>query len=282
MSDLDIYVGCAPFFSRPNGYLLSQALPGLRAAGVQYRIFDFLAPLDTGRNAFLHVDLTELPDPFNRVHQFYARCVNGRAFTISRRLYSRVVLNRGDDYSGPVIVKSALNSRGLPEMQFAAYRRMLSLQDPQTRPAMLERLCPQYRIYDHTGAVPEENWLDPHSMVEKFIPGHTRLPVVKYRQEFFFELELNTRSTFDSLLCDPTQIVSVEFPTSAPPEVQAVRRQLNLDFGSVDYFIVDGEVFVIDVNKTTTVTPAWIEAHPPLQEYIRVVTERLVQFARGR
>jgi len=281
MSDLDIFVGCAPLFTRPNGYLLSQSLPGLREAGVEFRILDYLSPDDHGNRAFLHVDLTTLPEPFTRVHQFYAHCVNGRAFTIDRRLYSRIALNRHDDYSGPVIVKSVLNSRGIPEMQFAGYRRMLSLQDAQTRPALLDRLCPQYRIYDHIGTVPEENWLDPHAMVEKFIPGHTRLPVVKYRQEFFFELELTTRTTFNSLLCDPTQVVSVEFPTSAPPEVQAVRHQLNLDYGSVDYFVMDGEAFVIDVNKTTTVTPAWIEAHPQLRGYLQAVTERLVRFARG-
>ena len=36
------------------------------------------------------------------------------------------------------------------------------------------------------------------------------------------------------------------------PGGPGLRRDLHLDFGSIDYFVVDGEAVVVDANKTTT------------------------------
>lgn len=276
---LDIYVGWRRDFLKPNGYILRTALAPLRAAGVRYRVLDCFDPEATGQCAFMHVDLSELPAPFERVHVAYPRCINGRALTISRRLYSRALLTRDTGYDGPVIVKSVLNHRGLPELRFAQRRGLTVSPWGAARRELRERWCPEYRLHASVKEVPEEVWDDASLIVECFLPGRLEGPVVKYRHDFMLDLELNTRTTFDSLLCHPETAMRVEFVDAAPEEVHRVRRALRLDYGSIDYFMVDGEPWVIDANKTTTCTPSWVAAHPPLQAYLAAVAKRLEQFA---
>lgn len=286
VSDLDIYVGSRARALANTDYVLGHSLAGLRRAGLKVRVLEGFDPADTGRSAFLHVDLTTLPPPFLWVHRFYDRCINGKALTIARELYSTARLLRGDAHDGPVIVKTRLNHRGLPELRFAGARGLLARRGfgrrRAGRRALRERLCPPYQVFGSIDQVPDEVWSDPNRMVERFLPGSLELPVVKRRHEFCLDLSLDTRATFDSLLCDPAKATKVEFLREVPPAVVAVREQLGLDFGAIDFFETGDGVFVIDANKTTTLTPGWVREHPPLARYFEQVTERLVEFARGR
>lgn len=278
---LDVYVGWRRDFLQPNGYILRTALASLRAAGVRYRVLDRVDPDALGQCAFMHVDLSELPSPFDRVHALYPRCINGRATTICRRRYSRALLTQDAAYDGPVIVKSALNHRGLPELRFAQRRGMMVSPRGASRRRLRERWCPEYRLFASASEVPDDAWEDPALIVERFLPGRLERPVVKHRHDFMLDLELNTRATFDSLLCLPETVRRVEFIDSAPDEVHRVRRELGLDYGSIDYFMVDGEAWVVDANKTTTCTASWVAAHPPLRSYLAAVAQRLERFAHA-
>lgn len=284
MADLDIYVGRRSEFAKADFYTLSHLLPGLAEAGLSYRVSERLEPFEKAPSAFMHVDLTELPPAFVAVHEAYPRCVNGRARTISRLLYSKLRLDRDADYDGPVIVKTALNHRGLPELHYEKTRGPMSRLRHEMRRLLIAdyiaKACPPYQVLSSLAEVPEDVWSDGRLIVEKFAPGRIELPVVKHRYEFLLDVGLNTRTAFESLLCDPSKVASFEVVDDVPESVTAVRRQLNLDFGAIDYFVTGDEASVIDANKTTSMTATWVRDFPAVSRYLARATERLVEFVR--
>ena len=284
MVDLDIYVERGPHFTKSEAYILKLILPGLIKKDFTYRTLSRFNPDHTGRCAFIHVDLTELPKESREIYKSYPGCINGKATTISRKLYSRVMLNQDDDFDGPVIVKSALNHRGLPELRYKKNRNFITKKFYKIRARRIKdyrkKVCPVYCIYKSIREVPSETWGDASRIVEKFLPGNLNLPVVKHRYEFFLDVELYTRSTFNSLLCDPAFTTSFEVIDKAPEIVTDVRRSLHLDFGAIDYFMVGNEAYVIDANKTTTLTHDWVNKYPPIAKYLERVGERFLEFVK--
>jgi hypothetical protein len=285
MPRLDVYVERRSNFLRIAAYKLKYMLRGLSRANLSYRVLDRFSPNDAAERGFLHVDLTEVPKAFQAIHHYYPACVNGRAATISRLLYSRARLGPADPYVGPVIVKTILNYRGLPELRLHRtsniVRRCVHALRKRTTPGYEARFCPVYRVYPSLSAVPAGVWTDPRLMVERFLAGRLEPPIVKYRFEFFYDVELNMRSTYDSLLCDPKTLIRTEHVTDVPPEVAAVRSALHLDYGAIDYFVLGGDAFVIDANKTVTETPFWMTEVRPMVHYMELAGERLIEFVRG-
>lgn len=279
---LDIYVESRRDFLKPNGYILRNALPWLKTAGVRFRVLDCLDPATLGQAALLHVDLTRVPPPFERIHGLYERCLNGRALSIDRRSYSSAAVTRDDCYHGPVIVKSTLNHRGLPELRFAMRLGFLRGGSSEARRRMREGLCPPYALYESSAQVPATAWDDPSLIVERFLPARLETPVVKHRYDFMLDAELHTRASFDSLLCTPGSVTNVDFPTSAPDSVRRLRETLHLDFGSIDYFMIDGEAWPIDANKTTTFTQAWADQYPEVACFLDAAAQRLARYAQGQ
>jgi hypothetical protein len=273
MAFLDVYVEDRQRFLS-GSYILNAVLNRMAGQGVPFRLLDRLDPPREAGAAFVHIDLTTVPTPFTWVASFYPRCLNGRSISIARDLYSTVRLLPGDDFSGPVIVKTLLNHRGLPELMHAATERRLARLDNAFR----DRVCPKYQIYATVKDIPDVVWSDSGLIVEHFVPGSLDLPIVKYRHDFMLDVELNTRAEFNDLLCDPGSLIQLEFVEGAPQEVYDVRRRLKLDFGAIDFFVVANHVTVIDVNKTTSFTPQWVETHPELRNYFDALASRLRSF----
>ena len=220
MAFLDVYVEDRQKFMGRN-YILNAVLNRMAGQGVRLRLLDRLDPPYEVGAAFVHVDLTTIPAPFTWVSSFYPRCLNGRSISIARDLYSTVRLLPGDDFSGPVIVKTLLNHRGLPELTHAATERRLARLDSAFR----DRVCPKYQIYATVKDIPDVVWSDSGLIVERFVPGSLDLPIVKYRHDFMLDVELNTRAEFNDLLCDPDSLIRLEFVEAAPEEVYNVRRR---------------------------------------------------------
>jgi hypothetical protein len=285
-ADLDVYVEHAPSFGSNRNYILNRALEHFCGAGLRYRLLERADRRNTGAVAVVHVDLTDVPPRHCPAPGTYALCLNGEATSISRVLYSRARLGPDSQYPGPVIVKSVLNSRGLPERNYLlATNRTFRLECRVLR--LLGRVphpmrCPPYGLYESVDAVPNAVWRDPHRIVERFVPGLLATPVVKYRCDFFLDVTLHTRGTYDSLLADPDTVREVTLVDTIPNEVLRVRADLRLDFGSVDYFVVDGEAVVVDVNKTTACTEDWLRMFPPVEQYLDQVGARLVEVVRSR
>jgi hypothetical protein len=212
-ADLDVYVEHAPSFGSNRNYILNRALEHFCGAGLRYRLLERADRRNTGAVAVVHVDLTDVPPRHCPAPGTYALCLNGEATSISRVLYSRARLGPDSQYPGPVIVKSVLNSRGLPERNYLlATNRTFRLECRVLR--LLGRVphpmrCPPYGLYESVDAVPNAVWRDPHRIVERFVPGLLATPVVKYRCDFFLDVTLHTRGTYDSLLADPDTVREV-------------------------------------------------------------------------
>lgn len=285
MADIDVYVDSVKRFRRFSDYILHIMLAGLSKVDLSYRLLDKIDPDSPADCAFVHVDLTDLPEEFGAVKNSYQRSINGRAMSINRKLYSTASLAREDDFHGPVITKTILNHQGVPE--YCYYRdqsvmaRLKHQFNKRRDPHFLDKICPPYEIYGSIGQVPSNIWLDSRFIVEKFLPGSLELPIVKHRYDYFLECGLNTRSVFDSLHCVPSTVLSVDHAGEAPEAVQEVRRRLGLDFGAIDYFVVGDEAIVIDANKTVTATQEWIDEYPFIKRYFEDVADRFVAFVRG-
>jgi hypothetical protein len=284
-SVLDVYVESISGFARGADYKLQHMLRRAGSATIPYRVMDRVpAAAQRGERAFVHVDLTVLPEAFRRVQDHYHACVNGRALTISRLLYTTARVRCTDVHDGPVIVKTVLNHHGWPEFRYAANRtaarKVWHSLASRVFPGRATHACPEYRVYPSIEAVPPAVWADERLIVERFLPGRLQPPIEKYRYDFFFDVEINLRSVHDSLLADPESVVSVETVTGVPAEVSEVRRRLSLDFGAIDYFVVDGHAVVVDANKTVGISPSWVARFAPLARHLDLATDRLVQFLR--
>ena len=60
-----------------------------------------------------------------------------------------------------------------------------------------------------------------------------------------------------------------------------MRERLNLDFGAIDYFVVDGKGIVVDANKTVGSNPNWLKRNLFRQEFDQRMAEALIAFIRG-
>ncbi|RWE47998.1 hypothetical protein [Mesorhizobium sp.] len=284
-ADLDVYVESLGIFGSGEGYAIQSLLPGLEQAGLKVRVLD--RPPRTARApaALLHVDLTTLPDPYRDVAGLYERAINGRALSIHRYLYSSLRVEEGDAHPGPVIVKTVLNSQGRPELHWQkqrnAWTRGAHLVRKIIEPGYKQRMCPPYRVYETIGQVPAQVWRDERLMVEKFAFDSLDLPIVKHRYMFLLDAEVNMRQTYNDILCAGSKIVRNEIGDPVPPEVIEVRNQLHLDFGAIDYFIVDGKGIVVDANKTPGSNPEWLKKNRFRQEFDDRMVEALTGFVRG-
>ena len=60
-----------------------------------------------------------------------------------------------------------------------------------------------------------------------------------------------------------------------------MRRRLKLDFGAIDYFIVDGRAVVVDANKTVGSSAEWMKRNAFRQQFDIRMAEALIGFAKG-
>lgn len=284
-ADLDVYVERLEIFAASRNYAIQQLLPYLKQAGMAVRLLDHPPPQGRAPAALLHVDLTELPQPFHEISGLYQRTINGRALSIHRELYSSLRLMAGDAHAGPVIVKTVLNSQGRPELRWRKRRNGWTYAVHRIRkmlePGYINRMCPPYRVYETIGQVPAGVWRNERLMVEKFAFDSLELPITKHRYMFLLGAEINMRQVFGDVLCQGSTMIRNEVGGAVPPEVRAVRERLHLDFGAIDYFIVGGKGIVIDANKTVGSNPAWLKTYPFRREFNDRMGEALVQFVRG-
>src|SRR5688572_17779319 len=120
----------------------------------------------------LHHDLTRLDPTRIPIAPAGARHLNGRVLDISKRSFSALIIERGDPWRGPVIIKTNLNHYGDPETR----ARPDLLKRVRKRLAFLTwrgaRMLPHnfYPVLDSIAEVPDWIWEDTEFIVEKFVP----------------------------------------------------------------------------------------------------------------
>lgn len=240
-------------FSLRDGYLLGLLVERWAALGAA--VTDAIDPEPPGDADVLlvHADRTVVPDSVIALVGGRS-AVNGRALDIRKSRYLEHVVTGPDPDSGPVLVKTDLNHAGLPE-------RLAGEGFPRTWPARLIRAVRRrlglpveirtkadYRVYDRSEDVPARRFAD-GSLVQRFLPERRDGRYVLREYYFLGGREyLSVELGDEPILTSGTQVDSG--PGTPPAEVRAIRDQLGLDYGKIDYGIVDGRAVIYDANKT--------------------------------
>ncbi len=192
--------------------------------------------------ALLHVDLSVVPDAYVALAAHYPVLLNARARDVRKSTYSPNLLRRTSRYDGQVIVKSDLNHAGLPE------QRLLGREQTFRTPL-------EYVIYDDLSLVPPETFDDASLVVQRFTPEMVGRKYAVRLYSFLGARSSAVRLTGRRPIVNGPTVEGVE--TVEPhPDIEAARHRLGMDYGKLDYVVVDGEAILLDANKTVGASPS--------------------------
>jgi hypothetical protein len=199
----------------------------------------------------VHVDLSVVPDEYLAFAGQFPRVINGSVRDIRKTSFSHQRLPTDSQYAGPVFVKANLNYGGRPERMLGRHRTTRwtsAIRAPSSRVPYLATSM-NYRIYDSITQVPQRFFRGDAAIVEKFLPeeedGTYHVRTFEFCGDRFTSLRL---SSHGPVVKDGTAFAEVEVPPH--PEVQAVRQELKLDYGKLDYVIHNDAFHLLDINKT--------------------------------
>jgi hypothetical protein len=244
--------------SLARDYILGLVAEQWRAAGHRLEVMRGVQRRPPADLVINHVDLTRVPRTYSDFLASYPKVLNGAMIDISKRTMSRNLLTRDEPWRGAVIVKTDANCRGWSESILTG---AVSPRDPwrlvphalsaRLRYRLARRDSPfrGYRVYPSLAEVPPRVWSDERLVVERFLPerdGDTYL-----LRKCFFLGDHHANTIFRSTEAVVRGATSTDPREEEPPaELLARRRELRLDYGRIDYVIVDGQVVIYDVNKT--------------------------------
>ena len=226
-------------------YLLFDVLNILRGMGHRSRIARGPQPVP-GDAALLHVDSTIVDDEYLRLGSSYSKAINFRTGDISKRKVSRLLLAKGDDWNGPVVVKSNYNNNAL--MEDLHNRRARRLGRPLPHPGL--RKGAPYLVLDSLEQVTDEAWDDASLVVERFMPEPDPEGGFVLRTWVFMgSRERCTRSVTVDSISKAGDVIRYE-PVEVPPALRAERERLGFDFGKFDFVLHDDQPILLDANRT--------------------------------
>lgn len=242
-------------------YQISSILMAGRSTGLRWFYTDPGQKFRAADAAWLHVDLSLIPQDYLDLAARYPVAINGQVADIRKRQVSHNLVDQGSDWQGPVLVKSDLNCQGSPETFIA--RKMARLGGLP----FVSANHPEYRLFDGLGLVPDAVWQDRTRVVEKYLP-ETRGGTNVLRVWSF--LGSHERCNWYS---SPEIIVKgqniVEFgPCPVPDEIRAERRRLGFDYGKFDFAIGPEGPVLYDANRT----PGRLNARA---DYMRAEADRM-------
>jgi hypothetical protein len=256
-------------FDKPR-YFMREIAEVWRAHGHQISVAH--GPPAPGRRiaadaAVLHVDLTVVPEDHLEFLGDFPVVINGRVKDISKRAISRNILHQGDDYDGPVIVKTDRNYGGIMEAQLAA----------RTGGRAPSFTCEpkDYSVYRSPRDVPQATWGSADLVVEKFLAEQRDGCYSLRTWVFIGNRETNSLSWARQPIVKSDAVIRREPVAEVPAELREIRQSLGFDFGKFDYGIVDGRVVLYDANRTPAVGNFSREQFMPR---IRLLAEGLAAF----
>jgi hypothetical protein len=213
-----------------------------------------LARLDRGLG-LLHIDSTRLAPAQLPAVVPPARLLNRRVLDISKRGFSRLLLQADSPWDGPVIIKTDANFHGLPEASarppgwLERLRRQLPWRLARQLPAR------DYPVLPHRDRVPAWVWRRRDLVVERFVPERAGRNYVLRMYLFFGDRGVVYRMEADRPIIKAQGIVGFETTyDEPPPEIAEARRALGFDFGKFDYVLYEGRPVLLDINKTPAVS----------------------------
>jgi hypothetical protein len=199
----------------------------------------------------VHVDLSVVPEEYLQFAARYPIALNQRVRDIRKSATSRNLVRPGDGWDGPVIVKSNLNFGGNPERsvsQTRVQRGLARVAGKLRRSPLASRET--YPLFEHIDEVPRR-WLRMDGIVvERFLPERENGLYHLRMYQFLGDRWTCTRIASEQPVIRARVSVAVE-QVEPPPEILEWREQLGLDYGKLDFVVHQGEVVLLDVNKTT-------------------------------
>jgi len=217
----------------------------------------------------LHVDRTFVAPACVPEVQSGQSLWNATILDISKRKISSLLVRPDDGYAGPVILKTDENSYAGPEL---ALRSAFSLRRMRRRlVAWLgwrwahELPRATYPVISRRAAVPAWVWQRPDLVVERFCPERVGADYALRYWLFAGDRDCVIRLLGREPVLKFKTASRWEFLEEVPQELRAMRRQLGMDFGKLDYVVVDGRPVLLDVNKTPILPDALRGAPQVLQ-----------------
>ena len=230
---------------RGSPYLLYGILLRLEKLGHSW-ILPMGPKVVRGDIAILHVDATVVAEEYLALQSRYAMTINFAVADNSKRRISRNLLTSGDDWAGPVIVKSNLNSGGQMEEFHNGRATLLGLPAPHPGATVWN----DYRVLGNIDEVADEVWSDTSLVVERFLPERDGGDRFAYRTWVFMgERERCNRFVTASPISKGAGVIDYA-PIGVPDQMRAERARLGFDFGSFDFVVHDGEPVLLDANRT--------------------------------
>ena len=223
--------------------------------------------------AISHIDLTVVPDQYSAFLETYPTTINIKASNISKARISRNLLTRTDTYKGEVIVKTANNYGGVPELihqrQSGLLQNDMLHQRPWKRVEYMD--TNNYPRFNSIKEVPHGVWQNDKLVVEKFLPEKDAEGNFYLRYWIFLgDKEINVLHKSQKAIVKDTDHNS-RIITGTPDELRTFRKEMGIDFGRIDYGIVDGKAVMYDVNST----PAAGE------NQLNLIGDKLAELAQG-
>jgi hypothetical protein len=200
--------------------------------------------------AILHVDLSVVPAPYVDLVRSYPVALNAGTVDIRKRRHSQHLVAADDDWQGPVIVKTDLNSGGAPEWG----HQQLAAKLGQQVAAPVRRFPGAYPIFAARALVPTMVWRDPSLVVEKFLPERDEYGYYLRHWIFLGDRERCTRNRGSQPTVKGAD-VNERVPVPVPDEIRAARARLGFDYGKFDFVLHEGRPVLLDVNRTPTFPP---------------------------
>lgn len=240
-------------------YRITAMIPNWEASGIRVDlVWGIGRPIEADL-LIPHLDLSYIPDDYWDFIQRHPNVVNRRVRDIRKRTLSTNLVRPGDEWSGPVIVKTDMNSRGFSDAQFLGARwrglmggmlarKLATLPGSDRLRLGFARTLGRYYVYDNAAAVPRRVWSNPALVVERFRPERDG-DLFVLRNWTFFGSHEHAR-IFHSRDHWVKGINSQMSPLEGrpPAAIVAARERLGMDFGKMDYVIVDGQAILLDVS----------------------------------
>lgn len=244
-----------PLSPAAGGFLLSRILRRAETMGHTWRAVRGARPCP-GDVALLHVDATVVAPEYLDLAAGFSRALNFDTVDLSKRKVSDAVVSPDSDWSGPVIIKSDLNFSGYRECE---HNRMAARRGaPPPHPGAT--FTPAFTVLNHIGEVPDTVWRDPSRVVERFVPETAPEGYAMRVWLFMGARERCMRHVSSSPIIKGANTLRIEH-VEAPPALREKRRRLGFDYGKLDYVEHDGEVILIDANRTPGAPPREVDAN---------------------
>lgn len=233
-----------PFFVQTSPFQIVDVMRELQRRGHSVTLQQGLARPAAGDAALLHVDSTVVPQDYLDYAARFPVCLNLATADISKRRISGALLQPGDDWPGPVIVKTDLNRAGLAERRHYRHALRTGKPLPPKPPAPVD-----YKVYDGISLVPDAVFDDPALVVERYVAEPEPDGFAARFWVFCGDRGRCARYVASSRIAKGKDTLRSE-EVEVPEQLRVIRARLGFDYGKFDFVVHEGQTILLDANRT--------------------------------